>query len=140
MHQTIELVKIIKLINGDDIVCVLPKEQLEEASPLVRLEKPLQIKYISQLTARGLRDYVALIKWTGYTNDHIVTIPKDKILTITSATDEMSKSYLDVSKKYDMIENVHPAGTNFETKTESEKKPNDESLWDKFSTNKKTLH
>jgi len=75
MHQTIELVKIIKLINGDDIVCVLPKEQLDEASPLVRLEKPLQIKYISQLTARGLRDYVALIKWTGYTNDQVITIP-----------------------------------------------------------------
>jgi len=140
MHQTIELVKIIKLINGDDIVCVLPKEQLDEASPLVRLEKPLQIKYISQLTARGLRDYVALIKWTGYTNDQIITIPKDKILTITSATNEMSKSYLDVSKRYDLIENMYPAGTNFETKDEVEKKTNNEINFEKYSTIKKTLH
>jgi len=140
MHQTIELVKIIKLINGDDIVCVLPKEQLDEASPLVRLERPLQIKYISQLTARGLRDYVALIKWTGYTNDQIITIPKDKILTITSATNEMSKSYLDVSKRYDLIENMYPAGTNFETKDEVEKKTNNEINFEKYSTIKKTLH
>jgi len=140
MHQTIELVKIIKLINGDDIVCVLPKEQLDEASPLVRLEKPLQIKYISQLTARGLRDYVALIKWTGYTNDQVITIPKDKILTITSATNEMSKSYLDVSKRYDLIENMYPAGTNFETKDEVEKKTNNEINFEKYSTIKKTLH
>jgi len=140
MHQTIELVKIIKLINGDDIVCVLPKEQLDEASPLVRLEKPLQIKYISQLTARGLRDYVALIKWTGYTNDQVITIPKDKILTITSATNEMSKSYLDVSKRYDLIENMYPAGTNFETKDEVEKKTNTEINFEKYSTIKKTLH
>jgi len=140
MHQTIELVKIIKLINGDDIVCVLPKEQLDEASPLVRLERPLQIKYISQLTARGLRDYVALIKWTGYTNDQIITIPKDKIITITSATNEMSKSYLDVSKRYDLIENMYPAGTNFETKDEVEKKTNNEINFEKYSTIKKTLH
>jgi len=140
MHQTIELVKIIKLINGDDIVCVLPKEQLDEASPLVRLERPLQIKYISQLTARGLRDYVALIKWTGYTNDQVITIPKDKILTITSATNEMSKSYLDVSKRYDLIENMYPAGTNFETKDEVEKKTNNEINFEKYSTIKKTLH
>ena len=140
MHQTIELVKIIKLINGDDIVCVLPKEQLDDASPLVRLERPLQIKYISQLTARGLRDYVALIKWTGYTNDQVITIPKDKILTITSATTEMSKSYLDVSKRYDLIENMYPAGTNFETKDEVEKKTNNEINFEKYSTIKKTLH
>ena len=46
-------VKIIKLINGDDIVCCLAKEQLPEKTPLLRLEKPLQIKYVSQLTPKG---------------------------------------------------------------------------------------
>ena len=40
--------KIIKLINGDDIVCVLPKEQLGDKSPLLRLDRPLQIKYVPQ--------------------------------------------------------------------------------------------
>jgi len=83
---------------------------------------------------------VALIKWTGYTNDQIITIPKDKILTITSATNEMSKSYLDVSKRYDLIENMYPAGTNFETKDEVEKKTNNEINFEKYSTIKKTLH
>lgn len=63
MHQIQESVKIIKLINGDDIVCVLSQQQLSETSPLIRLEKPLQIKYVSQLTTRGIKDYVALIKW-----------------------------------------------------------------------------
>ena len=53
-------IKIIKLINGDDIVCSLPAEQLGEKSPLLRLNKPLQIKYIPQLTAQGLKDYVVL--------------------------------------------------------------------------------
>jgi hypothetical protein len=63
MNQNTENpIKIVKLINGDDIVCVIPKEQLGENSPLIRLDKPLQIKYVPQLTPTGFRDYIALIK------------------------------------------------------------------------------
>jgi len=99
-----EQIKIIKLVNGDDIVCSLATEQLPESSPLIRIEKPLQIKYVSQLTPKGLKDYIALIKWASYTNDKIISVPKDKIVTITNATDEMTKSYIDVSTKYEMID------------------------------------
>ena len=86
MEQKASPIKIIKLINGDDVVCILPQKQLGVKSPLLRLEKPLQIKYIPQLTSGGIKDYVALIKWAAYTPDQIVTIPKDKIMTITSAS------------------------------------------------------
>ena len=57
-------VKIIKLINGDDIVCTLPAEQLGAKSPMLRLSKPLQVKYIPQFTAMGLKDNGALIQKT----------------------------------------------------------------------------
>ena len=99
-------IKIIKLINGDDIVCSLPAEQLGEKSPLLRLNKPLQIKYIPQLTAQGLKDYVALIKWSPYTPDHIITIPKDKIMSIVNASGEMTRSYQFVIKTYDKPEPI----------------------------------
>ena len=84
MNQT---VKIIKLINGDDIVTVLPTgdKQLPDNGPLIRLDKPLQIKYVPQMTPMGFRDYIAMIRWTNYTSDKVVTIPKDKIMTITNA-------------------------------------------------------
>jgi hypothetical protein len=132
-------IKIIKLINGDDIICTLAKEQLPDRTPLLRLEKPLQIKYVSQLTPRGLKDYIALIKWTSYTNDTIITIPKDKIVTITSATDEMTKSYLEVSKKYEKI--VIPKQGELEYE-ELSKDQNDEfnELWDEFRDVRKTIH
>ena len=132
-------IKIIKLINGDDIICALAKEQLPERTPLLRLEKPLQIKYVSQLTTRGLKDYIALIKWTSYTNDTIITIPKDKIVTITSATDEITKSYLEVSKKYEKI--VIPKQSELEYE-ELSKDQNDEfnELWDEFRDVKGTIH
>src|SRR5210317_713531 len=91
--QEVNIIKIIKLVNGDDIVCILPKEQLAEKSPLLRVSKPLQVKYVPQLTPQGIKDYVALIKWTGYS--------KDQIMTITNATDSMTKSYHHIVKDYD---------------------------------------
>ena len=42
-----------------------------------------------------------LIKWTGYSKDQIVTISKDKIMTITNATDSMTQSYHNIVKDYD---------------------------------------
>ena len=49
-------VKIIKLINGDDIVAVLltGDKQLPDNGPLIRLDKALQIKYVPQMTPMGL--------------------------------------------------------------------------------------
>ncbi len=97
-------IKIIKLINGDDIVCTLPAEQLGDKSPLLRLSKPLQVKYIPQFTATGLKDYVALIKWSPYTRDFILTIPKDKIMTIVNANNDMSRSYNHMMTNYEKSE------------------------------------
>tara|TARA_B100000941_G_C28389974_1_gene492103 strand:- start:363 stop:782 length:420 start_codon:yes stop_codon:yes gene_type:complete len=97
-------IKIVKLENGDDIVCAFPKEQLPDKHALLRIERPLQIKYIPQLTPGGFKDYVALIKWAAYTGDTIVTIPKDKIMTITNASSEMQKSYVHLIKDYHLID------------------------------------
>jgi len=101
--QTLVGVKIIKLVNGEDVVTVIPtgKNQLPDNSQLVRIEKPLLIKYVPQMTMTGFKDYIALIKWCGYTTDRIITIPKNKIMTITNATSEMASSYMNVASSYE---------------------------------------
>ena len=104
MHQNQPLsgVKIIKLVNGEDVVTILPtgKNQLPDNSQLVRLEKPLLIKYVPQMTMTGFKDYIALIKWCSYTPDKMVTIPKDKIMTITNASLEMASSYHNIASDW----------------------------------------
>ena len=97
-------VKIIKLDNGEDVVTVLPtgKNQLPENSQLVRIEKPLLIKYVPQMTMTGFKDYIALIKWCSYTPDKVITIPKNKIMTITNASAEMISSYVNIAVNYDV--------------------------------------
>tara|TARA_B100001094_G_scaffold297375_1_gene320377 strand:+ start:99 stop:527 length:429 start_codon:yes stop_codon:yes gene_type:complete len=96
-------IKVIKLSNGDDIVCklVTGELQLPDKSPLMRLDRPLQIKYIPSITSLGFKDYVAMIKWASYTNDKIITIPKDKIMTMTNASSEIIKSYNEIKSDYD---------------------------------------
>ena len=105
MHQNQPLsgVKIIKLVNGEDVVTILPtgKNQLPDNSQLVRLEKPLLIKYVPQMTMTGFKDYIALIKWCSYTPDKVITIPKNKIMTITNASNEMITSYATIAQNYD---------------------------------------
>ena len=70
-------IKVIKLSNGEDIVCSLiqGEKQLPDKSPLLRLDRPLLIKYVPSMTSMGFKDYVALIKWASYTDDKIITIP-----------------------------------------------------------------
>ena len=82
-------VKIVKIINGTDVVCVIPTNKETPNSPLLTLDKPLEIKYVPQITNLGIKDYIALVKWAGYTQDQLVTIPKDKILTINNSSDDM---------------------------------------------------
>ena len=103
MHQPHQSVKIIKLVSGEDVVTTLPtgKNQLPENSQLLRLEKPLLIKYVPQMTMTGFKDYIALIKWCSYTNDKVITIPKNKIMTITNASAEMTSSYGTIAENYD---------------------------------------
>jgi len=141
-------IKIIKLINGDDIVCSLPAEQLGEKSPMLRLSKPLLVKYIPQFTAAGgLKDYVALIKWSPYTRDVIITIPKDKIMSIVNANTDMSKSYDFVIKGYDKSEPLRksPTAPIYERKrfTDEENEKVNE-IFDEFEEDefipKKTIH
>ena len=85
--------KIIKLVTGEEICCMLPKEQLAENSKLLRLSEPMLIKYVPQITQYGVSDYIALVKWVGFTQDKIISIPKDKILTIANATQPFTERY-----------------------------------------------
>lgn len=104
MHQQTDNIKIIKLVNGDDLVCQLPTgdKQLPENGPLLRLLKPLHIKYIPQITPEGFKDFIALTKWAAYSGDIVVTIPKDKIMTVTNASPEMSRSWVKISEDYNL--------------------------------------
>ena len=138
-----ENIKIVKLENGDDIVCSFPKEQLPESHALLRITNPLQIKYIPQITPGGFRDYVAMVKWAAYTSDKVITIPKQKIMTITNATGEMAKSYNNVIKNYDDVDRVPEKRKDIEFKRErlsDEQNEKINEIFDEFEDEDPTIH
>ena len=88
-------VKIIRLVSGEEICCKFPlhKNQLPENSKLLRLQEPMLIKYVPRITEQGISDYIALVRWIGFTDEKIVTIPIDKIITICNATPAFTERY-----------------------------------------------
>ena len=93
-------VKIIRLVSGEEICCRFPlhKDQLPENSKLLRLQEPMLIKYVPRITEQGISDYIALVRWVGFTDEKIVTIPIDKIVTICNATPAFTKRYDGLTK------------------------------------------
>ena len=55
------------------------------------------IKYVPKITEQGISDYIALVRWVGFTDEKIITIPIDKIITIANATPSFTKRYSDLT-------------------------------------------
>tara|TARA_B100002003_G_C14143935_1_gene550008 strand:+ start:912 stop:1412 length:501 start_codon:yes stop_codon:yes gene_type:complete len=107
-NEKLIVAKIIKLSNGEEIACLFPEINLPDKSPLMRIENPLLVKYVPRYDELGIADYIALVKWVGFTNDNVVSIPKDKILTICNATPDFTKRYLKILKNSDKWEQRLP--------------------------------
>ena len=107
-NEKLIVAKIVKLSNGEEIACLFPEINLPDKSPLMRIENPLLIKYVPRYDELGIADYIALVKWVGFTNDIVVNIPKDKILTICNATPDFTKRYLKILKNNDKWEQRLP--------------------------------
>tara|TARA_B100001996_G_C18574705_1_gene559856 strand:+ start:203 stop:682 length:480 start_codon:yes stop_codon:yes gene_type:complete len=92
-------VKILRLVSGEEICCKFPlkENQLPDSSKLLRLQEPMLIKYVPRISEHGISDYIALVKWVGFTDEKVVTIPVDKIITICNATKEFTKRYTKLS-------------------------------------------
>ena len=104
--------KIIRLVSGEEIACKIDDSSAEEQikkSRLVRLKDPMLIKYVPQFTEAGIADYIALVRWVGFTRDKIVTIPIDKILTICNATPEFNERYTQIVGKLENMKDNLPS-------------------------------
>lgn len=92
--------KIIKLVNGDEIACQLPKDQLDEKSPLLRIEEPFALKIAPRFVSLGVEESIMLVRWNNFTPDKIINIPKDKIISIVNADKTFTRHYNNVKSDY----------------------------------------
>ena len=101
--------KILRLVSGEEICCMFPLDQLPESSTHIRLQDPLLIKYVPQVSEQGISDFIALVRWVGFTKDSVMTIPKDKIITICDATVPFTNRYIALSQSLKTVEPPLPS-------------------------------
>jgi len=99
-----EDLKIVKLSNGEQVVCYF---SYEEGSEFVRLIEPLELKLHSNVNEHGAVDEtICLTDWIHHTNDNVFSIAKHRIMTITKPDKSLIEYYATSKKKYDKQKNL----------------------------------
>ncbi len=111
---------IIKLSNGEDIVCKIIKDDLESLT----ISKPLKFYLVPRPFKNTLVESLTLTRWIQpYTTDTEMSLNKNSIITIVKAANDLSEFYeLNIDK------NLKPEPV------EEEKE------YENYLTNKKTIH
>ena len=84
--------QIIKLSNGEDIICDI-KEQ-SESEPSLKVTSPLKMDVLTRPTEKGIQEGLSLTRWVQpFTDEKYIQINKSTIVTMVPASMGMSKYY-----------------------------------------------
>ena len=82
---------LVKLISGCELI-----GKVEDDDPnWIKIDEPLELRTITKETRYGPRDDSSLAPWIMFANQKTFSIPRDKVLTISSISKELD-SYYDV--------------------------------------------
>ena len=112
--------QIIKLSNGENIICDI-KEQ-SESEPSLEVVAPLKMDVMSRMTKKGIQEGLSLTRWVQpFTDEKNIQINKSTIVTMVPASMGMSKYYEYVLKSIKGMKLVSST-------TEDIEEPTDEDL------------
>ena len=137
--------QVIKLANGEDIVCNLVKR----FGSKIEVTSPLRMDTISKETDKGVMESLALSRWVQpYSDEKVFNIESNSVVIMTPASVGLSRYYEYVLKniKQDIVE-TPPTKKELKIIEEEELDLHEEiftsedlqKILDKFST-KKTIH
>ena len=90
--------KIVKLTNGEDIICIVKSELGEECE----ISYPLLMQTLPRRTPKGFVESLSLSRWLQpFTEESLFKIKSDKIILMTDATPGLCKYYEYVLSKID---------------------------------------
>jgi len=83
--------KIVKLSNGEDIICMIENN---EPGKECKISYPLLMQVIPQQTPRGAAESLLLSKWVQpFTDDLFFEIKSDNIILVADASPDLCKYY-----------------------------------------------
>ena len=90
--------KIVKLTNGEDIICIVKNELGEECE----ISYPLLMQTLPRRTPKGFVESLSLSRWLQpFTEESLFKIKNDKIILMTDASPGLCKYYEYVLSKID---------------------------------------
>ena len=90
--------KIVKLTNGEDIICIVKSELGEECE----ISYPLLMQTLPRRTPKGFVESLSLSRWLQpFTEESLFKIKNDKIILMTDASPGLCKYYEYVLSKID---------------------------------------
>ena len=114
--------RIFKLINGDEIICMLSNLD----SGYFKVTLPLKMVTVDTMNKDGkYEENLALRRWASFTKDETFAINRNQVIVHYKVSEGLSKYYEYVIKRYKEFDNASKytdKNYEYETKKEDEKK------------------
>ena len=104
-HTSSNPFKIIKMVNGDDVICKVA----EEYKDALVIEYPMSIVKIQIMeNEEQIVEHTGLQRWMNYTHDTTFVIPKERIICLGNMAPEVTLYYKHVCKRLEFETNQEP--------------------------------
>ena len=113
MNTTTATYKVLKLLNGEELICEMGDGEIEDSYEITH---PLKMQVESRLTRQGPVDSLNLSRWIGpYTEQSFFSIKRDHVLVIANASEGLGRYYehmireikqLDTPEKRALLEDI----------------------------------
>ena len=104
-HTSSNPFKIIKMVNGDDVICKVA----EEYKDALVIEYPMSIvKNQIMENEEQIVEHTGLQRWMNYTHDTTFVIPKERIICLGNMAPEVTLYYKHVCKRLEFETNQEP--------------------------------
>ena len=102
MNTTTATYKVLKLLNGEELICEMENGDIEDS---YEISHPLKMNVESKLTKQGFVDSLNLSRWIGpYTEQSLFNIKMSHVLTIADASEGLSRYYEHVRKEIKRVD------------------------------------
>ena len=98
--------KILKLINGDDVICKIS----EEYTDALVVEYPMAfVKNQIMENENNIVEHTGLQRWMNYTHDTTFVIPKERIICLGNMAPDVTLYYKHVCKRLEFENKQEPS-------------------------------
>ena len=102
MNTTEATYKVLKLLNGEELICELGDNVINDSYEITH---PLKMQVESRLTKQGPVDSLNLSRWIGpYTEQSLFSIKMSHVLTVADASEGLSRYYEHVLREITRVD------------------------------------